>query len=72
MITDWGGVLTNPILETVNAWIEAEGVDRDSYAAVMRPWVTQAYNPDGARNPIHALWLAGENVRRYAAGLGDA
>jgi len=55
VITDWGGVLTNPILETVNAWIEAEGVDRDSYAAVMRPWVTQAYNPDGARNPIHAL-----------------
>jgi putative hydrolase of the HAD superfamily len=55
VITDWGGVLTNPILETVNAWIDAEGVDRDSYAAVMRPWVTQAYAPDGAHNPIHAL-----------------
>jgi putative hydrolase of the HAD superfamily len=48
-------VLTNPILETVNAWIELEGIDRDSYAAVMRPWVTQAYGPDGSRNPVHAL-----------------
>ncbi len=48
-------MLTNPILETVNAWIELEGIDRDSYAAVMRPWVTQAYETDGAGNPIHAL-----------------
>jgi putative hydrolase of the HAD superfamily len=55
VITDWGGVLTNPILQTVNAWIELEGIDRDSYAAVMRPWVTQAYGPDGSGNPVHAL-----------------
>jgi putative hydrolase of the HAD superfamily len=55
VITDWGGVLTNPILETVSAWIEAEGVDRDTYAAVMRPWIMQAYAPDGDRSPIHAL-----------------
>ena len=55
MITDWGGVLTNPILDTVNAWMEAEGVDRNAYAAVMRPWVTHAYGPDGSGNPIHAL-----------------
>src|ERR1039457_2142740 len=55
VIIDWGGVMTNPILETVNAWIEAEGIDRASYTAVMRPWVSQAYDPDGAGNPIHAL-----------------
>jgi epoxide hydrolase-like predicted phosphatase len=55
VIIDWGGVMTNPILETVNAWIEAEGIDRASYTAVMRPWVSQAYGPDGAGNPIHAL-----------------
>ena len=38
IVTDWGGVLTTPILTTVRAWIEAEGIDRDSYRAVMRPW----------------------------------
>ena len=55
MITDWGGVMTNPLPETINAWISAEGVDRDRYSTVMRAWVTAAYDPDGAPNPIHAL-----------------
>ncbi len=55
VITDWGGVLTSPILKTVNAWIEAESVDRDCYTAVMRPWVMQAYGPDGTGSPVHAL-----------------
>jgi putative hydrolase of the HAD superfamily len=55
VITDWGGVLTTPILTTVQAWIEADGIDWNSYLAVMRPWVFQAYDSDGRPNPIHAL-----------------
>ena len=55
IVTDWGGVLTTPILTTVWAWIEAEGIDRDSYRAVMRPWVSQAYDSGASPNPIHAL-----------------
>ena len=51
---DWGGVVTNPILDTVDAWLRSEQIDRDSYRAVMRSWVTDAYG-DGADNPIHAL-----------------
>ncbi|HTQ89666.1 MAG TPA: hypothetical protein VMK84_09255 [Streptosporangiaceae bacterium] len=31
VITDWGGVLTTPILTTVQAWIQTEGIDWDSY-----------------------------------------
>jgi putative hydrolase of the HAD superfamily len=54
VIVDWGGVVTNPILDTVNAWIREEEIDRDSYTTVMRSWVTGAYG-DGADNPIHAL-----------------
>jgi putative hydrolase of the HAD superfamily len=54
VIIDWGGVMTNPILDTVDAWIRAEQIDRDTYTTVMRAWVTQAYG-DGADNPIHAL-----------------
>jgi putative hydrolase of the HAD superfamily len=54
VITDWGGVMTKPLVDTVNAWIEADQIDRDSYAAVMRLWVAQAYG-DGDSNPIHAL-----------------
>jgi epoxide hydrolase-like predicted phosphatase len=55
VITDWGGVLTTPILATVRAWIEADDIDWDSYRTVMRAWVVQAYGADGSANPIHAL-----------------
>jgi putative hydrolase of the HAD superfamily len=55
VITDWGGVMTSPILHTVNAWLEAEQIDRESYLAVMRPWIAQAYGPQGADSPIHLL-----------------
>ena len=54
VIIDWGGVMTNPILETVDAWIADEQIDRDSYVAVMRSWVAAAYG-DGSDNPVHAL-----------------
>lgn len=55
MITDWGGVLTNPIIETVNAWLAADRIDPASYRTVMRRWVSQAYDADHSDNPIHAL-----------------
>jgi putative hydrolase of the HAD superfamily len=55
VITDWGGVLTSPILTTVRAWIEADDIDWNSYRTVMRSWVAQAYDLDGDSNPIHTL-----------------
>lgn len=55
VITDWGGVMTSPILHSVSAWLEADQIDRDSYTAVMRPWVSQAYAGGGPESPIHAL-----------------
>ncbi|HUY44586.1 MAG TPA: HAD family phosphatase [Streptosporangiaceae bacterium] len=57
VITDWGGVMTNPLPETVRAWIDADAIDYQSYTAVMRAWVAGAYEAgaDGEVNPIHAL-----------------
>jgi epoxide hydrolase-like predicted phosphatase len=55
VIFDWGGVITSPILDTVAAWLKADRIDRDSYAAAMRPWVQRAYGPETAESPIHAL-----------------
>jgi putative hydrolase of the HAD superfamily len=54
VIFDWGGVVTGPLLDTIDAWIRAEDIDRDSYTSVMRSWVSAAYG-DGADNPVHAL-----------------
>ena len=43
VIMDWGGVMTNPMPDTVQ---RLDGPRRTSttrsYAAVMRPWVTEA------------------------------
>lgn len=47
--------MTNPIVETVEAWLAADGIDRTSYYAVMRRWVQQAYADGADDNPIHAL-----------------
>jgi epoxide hydrolase-like predicted phosphatase len=55
VIFDWGGVITSPIVDTVTAWLETDRIDRDSYAAAMRPWVRQAYGSEAAESPIHAL-----------------
>jgi putative hydrolase of the HAD superfamily len=55
VIFDWGGVITSPILDTVSAWLEADRIDRESYAAAMRPWVRRAYGDEQAESPIHAL-----------------
>jgi putative hydrolase of the HAD superfamily len=55
VIADWGGVMTNPITETVRAWIAADEIDYDSYHVVMKAWVTGAYDVAGEDNPIHVL-----------------
>jgi putative hydrolase of the HAD superfamily len=55
VIIDWNGVLTNSLTETVGAWLEADGIDRDSYRTVMRAWVAQAYDEAHNTNPIRAL-----------------
>jgi len=55
VILDWGGVLTSPIADTVNAWLESDQIDRESYAAAMRPWVRQAYGAVDEESPVHAL-----------------
>jgi putative hydrolase of the HAD superfamily len=54
LITDWGGVLTSPLSESIGAWLAADRINVDGYRTLMRAWVTEAYNGDG-RNPIHGL-----------------
>ena len=55
VVADWGGVMTNPIAETVRAWIAADEIEYSSYHAVMKAWVTGAYDGAGEDNPIHVL-----------------
>jgi epoxide hydrolase-like predicted phosphatase len=65
VITDWGGVLTQPIRDMVRHWIEADQIDWDIYLAVITPWLATAYTSTrdtettgiatADYNPIHAL-----------------
>jgi putative hydrolase of the HAD superfamily len=73
VIADWGGVMTGPILTCVRAWLDAEDIDHDSYAAIMRPWLLAAYTPGQPESPVHALERGecgvAEFERRLAARL---
>lgn len=51
LLVDWGGVLTNPLSETMDSWCAADGVDPAQFAAVMREWLGSA----AATNPVHDL-----------------
>lgn len=55
LITDWGGVLTIPVVAAVTSWLQAEAIEASGYKAVMAQWISEAYGADGAANPIHAL-----------------
>ncbi|MET9799003.1 HAD family hydrolase [Nocardiopsis alba] len=51
VISDWGGVLTPPLLDGIRAWLDADRIDADHYYEVMRPYFEGSL-PD---NPVHAL-----------------
>jgi putative hydrolase of the HAD superfamily len=59
VITDWGGVLTQPIGDTVRDWIAADQIDWDTYVAVVGPWLSDAYDGEreheGAGNPFQLV-----------------
>jgi putative hydrolase of the HAD superfamily len=56
VVIDWGGVLTQPIVDTVRTWIAADQIDWERYVAVVGPWLTDAYADSGdSVNPVHAL-----------------
>lgn len=74
IITDWGGVLTPPLRESIGAWLEDDGIDAEHYLSVMRSMFEGAYAGDtGVHNPIHRLERGeidpGEFERALAARL---
>lgn len=55
LVVDYGGVLTNSLAETMGAWLAAEGVDGDAFAAAMRDLMGEKGAREARDNPIHAL-----------------
>ncbi|MEO3786574.1 HAD family phosphatase [Actinocorallia sp. B10E7] len=55
VITDWGGVLTEPLAEATRKWLTLERIDASTYRETMRSWFTAAYTGGSAENLIHRL-----------------
>ena len=73
LVIDWGGVLTQPIVDTVRRWIAADQIDWERYVAVVGPWLTDAYGHggDGVVNPVHALERGECTVAEFERTLAD-
>ena len=52
VIFDYGGVLTNPVKQSIDAWLAADGIDPASFSRTLKAWLSRNA-PDGT--PIHRL-----------------
>jgi putative hydrolase of the HAD superfamily len=55
LVVDWGGVLTGDMGVAVRSWAEADGIDLEAYASIMRDWFGEPTGAEARLNPIHAL-----------------
>jgi len=56
VITDWGGVLTEPLADAIRKWLALERIDVPTYQRTMRAWFANAYSGGStAENLIHRL-----------------
>jgi len=51
LLVDYGGVLTNPLTETVQAWLRADGIDPQRFVDLMRRWMGSG----AEHNAVHDL-----------------
>lgn len=65
VISDWGGVLTPPLPDGIQAWLRADRIDIDHYYEVMRPYFDGSV-PD---NPVHALERGEIDTRKFERDL---
>lgn len=55
LIVDYGGVLTSPLQNTTDSWLDSDGIDPESFRQAMRDWLGLSYGTDAADSPVHAL-----------------
>jgi epoxide hydrolase-like predicted phosphatase len=68
LVVDYGGVLTNPLQETMGAWVSAERVDPEWVRTVMREWLAAG----AEANIVHELergTISPQEFERQFAGL---
>jgi epoxide hydrolase-like predicted phosphatase len=71
LLVDWGGVLTEPLESAMKSWAKIDGIDFDSYIAVMREWLGQHQGQLAAANPVAALERGEIEVPHFEVQLAD-
>jgi epoxide hydrolase-like predicted phosphatase len=66
VLFDYGGVLTNPVVDSIRAWQSADGIDPDSFSRVLKAWLSRDA-PEGT--PIHRLETGDLAVEEFDAIL---
>lgn len=55
LVTDYGGVLTSPLHDAMQAWCDEDEIDLSLFRAVMREWLGPSFGTEAKTNPAHAL-----------------
>jgi putative hydrolase of the HAD superfamily len=63
LIVDYGGVLTAPIRDTFDAWLAADGIEPESFGALLEEWRADP------GNPMHGLETGSVTPDEFAAYL---
>ena len=63
---DYGGVLTLPVRESIDAWLEVDGIDPASFSRTLKAWLSRDAQ-DGT--PIHRLETGELSVPEFDALL---
>jgi epoxide hydrolase-like predicted phosphatase len=69
LVVDWGGVLTQPLQDTMRAWCETDSIDADDFARAMKDWLGEPYGDEARVNPVHALERGEMEVPHFEAEL---
>jgi 3-oxoacyl-[acyl-carrier protein] reductase len=69
VVFDFGGVLTFPVRESINAWLAADGVNPTSFSRTLKAWLSRDA-ADGT--PIHRLETGELSVQDFEVQLAAA
>lgn len=55
LIFDFGGVLTSPLVKSMDSFVDGDGINPESFRQAMRDWLGLSYGTDAEVSPVHAL-----------------
>ena len=71
VVVDYGGVLTNPLAESMGAWFAADGIDGDAFGNAMRALLGPQGEHEAAVNPVHALERGEMEIPHFEERLAE-